>query len=335
NKSPPPDIYFIILDGYGRSDAVENVEGVDNSAFLNNLQQLGFYVARCSQSNYTRTLLSLASAFNMEYVQALNTQLTPNQDTAWLVPYLKHSLVRQQLEQLGYKTIVFKNPWEAWVWDDAAIVYRSSGRGLLPPFEYLLLSTTVMRIYLDRQQAGINQLANYTNYEDTLYTLDQLQNVPKISGPKLVFVHLVIPHPPFVFGSDGEHIDIPPYDTVSNLYTDEDYRRGYTAAVAYIDKRMLEILPRLIQDSDTPPVIILAGDHGIGESDTVTQNLEAFYAPGVGSNFYAQITPVNIFRVVFDVYFNGNFSLLPDHSYFSAEGKYFNFKEIPNGCMAP
>ncbi|HEX9090623.1 MAG TPA: hypothetical protein VF831_03995, partial [Anaerolineales bacterium] len=60
NKSPPPDIYLIILDGYGRSDAVENVEGVDNSAFLNNLQQLGFYVVRCSQSNYTRTLLSLA-----------------------------------------------------------------------------------------------------------------------------------------------------------------------------------------------------------------------------------------------------------------------------------
>jgi len=199
NKSPPPDIYFIILDGYGRSDALESVEGIDNSAFLNRLQQLGFYVARCSQSNYTRTLLSLASTFNMEYVQALNTQLTPGQDTAWLVPYLKHSFVRQQLEQLGYKTIVFKNPWEAWVWDDAAIVYRSSGRGLLSPFEYLLLSTTVTRVYLDKQQAGINHLANYTNYEDTLYALDQLPNVPKISGPKLVFVHLVIPHAPFVF----------------------------------------------------------------------------------------------------------------------------------------
>ena len=335
NKSPPPDIYFIILDGYGRSDALESVEGIDNSAFLNRLQQLGFYVARCSQSNYTRTLLSLASTFNMEYVQALNTQLTPGQDTAWLVPYLKHSFVRQQLEQLGYKTIVFKNPWEAWVWDDAAIVYRSSGRGLLSPFEYLLLSTTVTRVYLDKQQAGINHLANYTNYEDTLYALDQLPNVPKISGPKLVFVHLVIPHAPFVFGPDGEYIDIRPYDTVRNLYTDEDHRRGYSAAVTYIDKRMLDILPRLIQDSGTPPVIILAGDHGTGESDTVTQNLEAFYAPKAGSNFYAQITPVNIFRVVFDAYFNGNFNLLPDHSYFSAEGKYFNFKEITNGCTGP
>ncbi|MGE5124389.1 MAG: sulfatase-like hydrolase/transferase, partial [Acidobacteriaceae bacterium] len=331
-SSRPPDIYFIVLDGYARSDTLERTEGIDNSAFVKDLEGMGFYVAKCSQSNYTRTLLSLGSTFNMQYVQSLNTQLRPDQDPSWLVPYFKHGIVRQQLEQLGYKTIVFKNPWEAWVWDDASIVYRSSGRGLLSPFEYLLLSTTVTRFYLDQQQAGTSQLANYTNYEDTLYALDQLQKVPDISGPKFVFVHLVIPHAPFVFGPDGEYIDIRPYDTVRNLYTDEDHRRGYTAAVTYIDKRMLEILPRLIQGSATPPIIVLIGDHGTGDSTTVTQNLEAFFTPGSSSPFYANITPVNIFRVVFDTYFNGNFGQLEDHSYFSAEGKYFNFWEIPNKC---
>lgn len=335
NSASPPDIYYIVLDGYGRADALESVEGIDNSAFINSLQQMGFYVAQCSQSNYTRTLLSLASTFNMDYVQSLDPHLTPDQDTSWLYPYLKHSLVRQQLEGLGYKTIVFENPWEAMVWEDAAIVYRPNGSGLLSPFEYLLLSTTVVRVYLDTEQARTSKLAYYDNYEDTLFTLEQLQKVPEIPGPKFVFVHLVIPHSPFVFGANGEFITIMPYDTVNNLYTKEDHQRGYAAAVTYINKRMLEILPKLIRSSKTQPIIILAGDHGTGESNTVTQNLEAFYTPGSQSALYATITPVNIFRLIFDSYFKGNFGLLTDNSYFSAGGKYFNFQEIPNHCNAP
>ncbi len=335
NNSSPPDIYFIVLDGYGRSDALQTVEGIDNSAFLKDLRQLGFYVAQCSQSNYTRTLLSLTAIFNMQYIQAINPQLTPGQSTEWLYPYLKHNLVRQQLELLGYQTIVFENPWEGMVWDDADIVYRYGGSVLLSPFEYLLLNTTITRVYLDAQLAKSNQIAHYANYVDTLYALEQLQNVPSIPGAKFVFVHLVIPHAPYVFGEDGQYLNIQPYDTVNNLYTDEDHQRGYSAAVAFIDKRMLEILPRLIQSSKTPPIIILAGDHGTGDSSTVTQNLEAFYAPGSQSSFYDTITPVNIFRVVLDTYFNGSLGLLPDHSYFSAEGQYFNLQEIPNSCQAP
>lgn len=334
NNSRPPDIYYIVLDGYGRSDALEEVRGIDNTAFLDSLKHMGFYVAECSQSNYTFTLLSLTSTFNMEYIQTLNPQLTTDQDNSWLYPYLKHNIVRQQLEQLGYKTIVFKNPWERMVWDDAAIVYRSTGSSLLSPFEYLLLNTTVTRVYLDVPQAESHQIY-YTNYLDTLYALEQLQNVPSIPGPKLVFAHLIIPHPPFVFGPDGELIYIVPNDKWNNIYTAEDFERGFTAAVTYINKRMLEIIPKLIQASKTPPIIILAGDHGTGGSTTVTKNLEAFFVPGSQSIFYETITPVNIFRVVFDTYFNGSFGLLPDRSYFSPAGKYFNFQEIPNECGLP
>ena len=329
-----PDIYYIILDGYGRADALQQVERIDNSAFINRLQQLGFYVAECSHSNYTRTALSLTSTFNMEYLQTLNPQVDPGASTAWLLPYLKHNLVRQQLEQLGYQTIVFKNPWETLVWDDANIVYKSSVSGVLSPFEYLLLSTTVTWVYLDGQQVASTQLAYHSNYQDTLYALDKLQDVPKIPGPKFVFAHLVIPHSPYVFGPDGEYIDIRPYDTINNLYTDEDHRRGYTSALTYINKRMLEILPKLIQSSKTKPIIIVAGDHGTGEFATVTWNLEAFYTPDSQPLFYEDISPVNIFRVLFDAYYNGKFDLLPDKSYISTGGQYFNFQEIPNPCTS-
>src|SRR5688572_21587798 len=68
----PPDIYYIILDGYGRADVLQNEYGYDNSVFLNSLRDLGFYIADCSLSNYAQTQLSLASALNFNYIDALS-----------------------------------------------------------------------------------------------------------------------------------------------------------------------------------------------------------------------------------------------------------------------
>ena len=47
-----PDIYYIIMDSYGRADALQSAYDFDNSEFIYSLEQMGFYVASCSQSNY-------------------------------------------------------------------------------------------------------------------------------------------------------------------------------------------------------------------------------------------------------------------------------------------
>jgi len=334
DDSSPPDIYYIVLDEYTRSDVLEQEFGVDTTPFLEELQEMGFYIAECAQSNYSRTTHAFASTFNMNYVQTLKSGVAPDEDPSWLLPYMKNGVVRQQLEILGYKTIVFNNSWKRYVWDDADIVYRSSGTGLLSPFEYLLLRTTVVRVYLDMQEAEIRQLSNYTSYDDTLYALKHLPEVPDIQGPKFVFVHLIIPHSPFVFGPNGEKIDIPYDADAGNIYTEEDYKRGYVAAVSYINKRMLEILPELIRDSDTPPILVLAGDHGNpwGGNRNEVKILAAFFTPGSETPFYETITPVNIFRIIFDTYFNGSFGLLPDISYMFTKLGRFDFEGFPNTC---
>ena len=70
----PPDIYYIILDGYGRADVLKDEYGYDNSDFLNTLRDWGFYVADCSQSNYAQMQMSLASSLNFNYIDALILQ---------------------------------------------------------------------------------------------------------------------------------------------------------------------------------------------------------------------------------------------------------------------
>ena len=81
----PPDIYYIITDSYGRSDLLNANLQYDNSTFISDLEKMGFYVAKCSQSNYPRTDVSLGSSLNMDYLQNLNDKFNPkNEDRTQL-----------------------------------------------------------------------------------------------------------------------------------------------------------------------------------------------------------------------------------------------------------
>jgi len=98
----PPDIYYIILDGYGRADVLKNEYGYDNSEFLNSLRGLGFYVADCAQSNYAQTQMSLSSALNFNYIDALSDRFMPgSDDRTGLDVLIRHSVVRESLAQAG------------------------------------------------------------------------------------------------------------------------------------------------------------------------------------------------------------------------------------------
>ena len=66
---PLPDVYVIIMDAYERDSVLREFHGYDNSPFLNSLEDMGFYVAYGSLSNYRHTELSLSSLLNMEYIQ--------------------------------------------------------------------------------------------------------------------------------------------------------------------------------------------------------------------------------------------------------------------------
>ena len=91
----PPDVYFFLLDSYARSDLLDLAYGFDNSGFVNELEKRGFFVAQCSQTNYTRTELSLGSSLNMQYLQDLNATFTPdNISRRVLWDSLKHNAVR-------------------------------------------------------------------------------------------------------------------------------------------------------------------------------------------------------------------------------------------------
>jgi hypothetical protein len=88
------------------------------------------------------------------------------------------------------------------------------------------------------------------------------------------------------------------------------------------------MIDAILARSSKPPVIVLIGDHGprsgmrveLEESNLpeCMSNLTAVLLPGKNAaGLYPQITPVNLFRVVLNDYFNTKLPLLEDRSYYS------------------
>jgi hypothetical protein len=329
----PPDIYYIILDGYGRSDILKNEYGYDNTDFLNSLQDLGFYVAECSQSNYAQTQMSLASSMNFDYLDALSDRFVPGSDDRTGLDALIHKgAVRQSLEKAGYQTVAFATGFLATELRDADyFLSPEHSRGQLNEFEFLLMETTLARLLQDGNRFGMQSAGSELFRERTLFALDQVDELSYIQGPKFVFLHLIVPHPPYVFGPTGGPVE--PAD-VGSTKTQEGASH-YRDQVIYINSRMMEILPKIITSSSTPPIIVIQGDHGptvASSPRSRMSNLNALFLPGVDVSIPPTITPVNTFRLILNEYFGQDLELLEDISLYSEYTDPFNFKVIQNTC---
>ncbi|HSL31269.1 MAG TPA: hypothetical protein VK900_18855 [Anaerolineales bacterium] len=332
---PPPDIYYIILDGYGRADILKNEYGFDNSDFLNTLRELGFYIAECSQSNYAQTQISLASALNFNYLDELSDQFAPgSDDRTGLDNLIRHSTVRTSLEQAGYTTVAFATGFLATEWTDANYFLGPGySWGQLNEFEALLMETTLARLIQDGNRFGMQTSGSERFRERTLFTLDQMDELSHIQGPKFVFVHIIAPHPPYVFGPTGGPVEAADVGTTRT----EEGASHYRDQAIYISSRIREIVPRIIENSATPPVIVIQGDHGPTVASSARSRmsiLNAYFLPGVDASIYPAITPVNTFRVIFNTYFGQDLELLEDVSLHSDYTDPFNFRVIQNTCEA-
>lgn len=334
----PPDIYFIILDMYGRNDVLVREFGYDDGFFLQQLKDMGFYVASCSQSNYHSTEYSLSTILNVNYLNALNDRFTPeNTDTTLMWHLIQNSTVEAVLRQHGYKVVAFETGYEWTEWEDADYFYTLQSIKI-NNFEELLLRNSFSSVFIEKGYLNEYLLtADRRKYDLSLYVLDELENIPLLPGPKFVFAHLTIPHPPFVVGPDGEFEVIPPrYENNEDYYIKDEYKIGYRNQIAFLNMRMPQVFKTILENSARPPVIILQGDHGprFVRIEEQLDILNAYYFPEPQPELYPSITPINNFRIVFNTYFGSSLPYLPDRSYASDFDKPYDFKEIPNDCIA-
>jgi hypothetical protein len=347
-----PDIYYVIMDGYTRADTLREVFNYDNSPFLDRLREMGFYVADCSQSNYAQTELSLASSLNFNYIEVLGDEFVAgSSDRSHLWSLIEHSATRNLLEELGYKVIAFETGYYWTQLEDADVYLRPEmstveslrAFGGLNDFEVMFFKSSIGLLIADGVMVLPTIFQPDLDYPDkihrerVLFTLSELEAIPKIPGPKFAFVHVVAPHFPYVFGPNGEQ--------VAPIHSDNPQDRqahdieGYRNQVIFVNSQLERILERLLQDSSVAPVIIIQGDHGPGLiPDSIFAEhrmniLNVYFLPTPEhSELYASITPVNSFRVVFNHVFGTDFEILEDVSRLSSYEDPYQYTIVENLC---
>ena len=344
DESKFPDIYFIQADSYSAAKVIKTDFGFDNSAFTKYLEDKGFYVAQDATSNYPKTYLSLTSILNMEYLNYLDVHKN-SADLTITEPLLENHNSMKFLKSLGYKYYHFGSWWGPTKnnkYADENITLSRKNLVGMDEFDYVVLESTMLRPFLSTLLPRVAVGGSEKDYRNIiLYQFDQLAEVAKMPGPKYVFVHLIAPHDPYVFGRDCQPTG---KDEREPLTTEQNYENQ----VLCVNKKLEKAIGQIQANKQRPQVILLHSDEGapflrerlkprdnwktasnemIGTKYPV---LAAYYLEGIeSSGLYQSITPVNAFRLIFNNYFGKQFPLLPDKNYIIPDVKHlYNFKDI-------
>ena len=343
-SSTRPDIIYIILDGYGRSDALQRAMGYSSDAFVEGLEKRGFYVAKDSHANYCQTEISVASSLNMDFIPELLPHVTRKEgNRSPLDTLIDQNQVASYLRQRGYSYSAITTGFPPLQFNSADVNLRSQfGLNLI---ESALIQQTPFETvsHADTSMFEERRLALQAAYS----SLESLTS--KVLNPRFTIVHILAPHPPFVFEADGSprshHGTFGLFDGsdyIFNANSAKDYRDGYVGQAEYIGNRTLQALDVLLAGSGPKPVNLVQGDHGSKlrlnqefasktDMNECFPNLSAYYVPdSVRKNLYPGITPVNSFRVLFNGLFDDKRQLKPDRSFYSPFPTPYEFTEVTN-----
>ena len=341
-SGPKPDVVYIILDGYGRTDTFERFYGFSDRLFVDSLRKRGFYVADRSRANFCQTELSVASALNMEYVQDLDSLGSPPAGVRpTFKPVIEQNAVMGEFKSMGYLIGTVGTGFPALTFRKTEVDQPEEGG--LNLLENALLQKTPLA-----GQKGIwdSQFARRHRMIHAAFArLSSLGG--RGSQPRFTFVHFLAPHPPFSFGENGEELRPPgPFglwdgsDYMTFLGDAKAYRKGYSDQAKYVGKEILKSLDRILDTKGIRPIIIIQGDHGPKmhldqnslartDVDEVFPILNAYLVPDeVKKHLYPEITPVNTFRTILREAFGKAYPRLPDKSWYSPYEKPLEFTEV-------
>ena len=332
-KAVTPDIYYIVLDGYGRSDFLQEEFDFDNSDLLGFLEDRGFVIANKSMANYSMTLVSLASTLNFTYLEeAVGDRLEEQSDRRFMRELIRDNRTVRLLRRAGYSIVSIASPYnEANIGEPDVEI----GEWWHPnTFEVAILRMTPFPWMLRK----LGWPVFYDLHRDRiLYSFEKLSEVARMPGPKFVYAHIMVGHQPFVFGPKGEKVhraaeyswDEGERFMASPGASRRDYMEAYGNQLRHLNGKLKVTIDSIVAQSSQDPVVIIQGDHGPGarfslytlEGTYVRERfsiLNAYHLPGGGERvLYDSISPANTFRVVFNHYFGTSYGILADKSFYT------------------
>lgn len=326
-KEDCPDIFYIITDAYLSDKALKQYFDFDNTNFINKLKSLGFTVNSDAKSNYCLTNLSIASTLNINYLDTF-FQIDHKKDDSFNIHKFADkqfcSFVSKYLVKKGYSYYHIINFWEKQFISNKNPHSIDIDFSISMDFEKMLFRNSLFRFLIDYSSKFISR-------SNTLKTFAYLKKVALKPAPKFVFAHLLCPHKPYDFDKNG--------NTPRNSNTEDriEQKKLYMGQIEYLNKKLLLIVKRIIKHSKNP-VIIIQSDHGTAFTfdeqswDTpnkinLSERFSVFRAIYTKKPIEKFCSNANLFRIIFNEYFNEQLPLLEDKFYFSNYNKRFVFKE--------
>lgn len=332
NSGSLPDIYYILLDGYPRSDTLKEYFGYDNGEFDDYLTKSNFFIASKSHTNYSQTALAIPAILNMSYIEDLVEQggITLSE----LMELYHNNKTLQYLKNAGYKWINNTNYYRAGSnpFADLNILCNESNEFLKE-----LANTTMIKpvaLVADQQRQDLRS--------DGLCVIDNFDtNLP---GPQFTFSHIISPHPPYVYGANGE--DVSEVNLGLNNANRWLAKEPFLEQLKYLNRRVKEKVESILS-TNPESIIIIQSDHGTLSSATEATNLAdtrpivlrersrnylAIHLPGYcnTNELYDSLTGVNTIRSILNACFDANFPRIDDLMYYNSSGPggYSHFRDI-------
>jgi hypothetical protein len=344
----PRDVYWFIFDRYGSNRALDVAYDVQ-SDLEPWLSDQGFTVLDDSHANYVKTSLSLATTMQMTHLADMPGVPSPSTPgTGFVTRQIRTSKVAQQFKALGYRYINIGS----WYGPTRTSPLADLSLHTPAPTEFTasLIEASALPVFLKR--LGLGEVNPRTrHWENNQYGLAAATGVRNEPGPKFVFTHILLPHPPFTHAADGHFL-------TSEEMRGRSDRTLYMDQMAYANTRIREIVGGLLDLPEAErPIIILQADEGPGTLEnqatrmttwdwtTATPDdveakygiLNAWYVPGdrrVG--LYPGQTSINTFPLLFRDYFGLDYELLPDRVFASRKfNRNYDQIEITDLVPAP
>lgn len=302
-----PNIYFIIPDRFPSHEALLE-SGYDNSEFIAYLEEAGYYTKDNQLSedkikptdgavDTSRTPRFVASVLNMDEYVDINT---PYNVVSRMIKY--HS-VGKILKENGYEYHHVGTWWaETEVNEMATVNYVFQSSTLMPSEElpvaildrsiFRYLTTYPMQYFrawdtLDevRRQQHLFQLQSYKDA------------IASSENPKFVFVHLILPHPPYVWNAEGQPQE--------NLELSDMER--YIEQIKFSES----FLKQFIAEASEDDIVIIQSDEGMGFVDkelnkTLSNTqwngvLTAWHIPGAEEEELAGLKHTEVLKYVIEL----------------------------------
>lgn len=321
--SATPNIWHIVLDGYGAPAWLDANFGCGHE-LPQGLAQRGFRVPQDTHANYGQTLLSMASLLNMSHIPEWYTGPSRNGVKRGIL----QSRVVAALAARGYAIQYFESEYTPVQLDAAERHAPWLAIGL---YGISLLDLSALSPVLETFGQPPLRLGHALHRRSLNWTLDHFAEPGP--GPTFRLVHLLAPHPPFVFEPDGSYRPDHSRSTIHDASqwramheASADYSQGYCAKVDWLAPRLLAQIDRIVE-REPDAVILVHGDHGPGseldweEGGNFDERLGALVAvrasPGVTEQLYDGMTLVNLYPVILDGTFGTDVPRRPDAVYWS------------------